>query len=326
MKFPPQYIKTDRITTLLAELEALKMAFSLLAIPEKTRAYLRKSSLLKSSLYSARIEGNKLRLEDFSQRSRSSSRQKIEVTNIALALEYMAKTPQVSLTIDFLKQLHTLVLGGLSSSAGSLRSEESAIFNQAGIAVYLTPAPQKIFALLEELIMYTNSSIDPCAVRAAVVHIWFEKIHPYVDGNGRVGRLVSQFILKIQGYDLGGLVPLEEYIDEHRQEYYNALTPDTSDVTPFVEFFLEALVFQGKKTLIQTQEPVPEYRAELLPRRAEIFDVIRDHKMVSFDALARRFRAVSPSTLHYDCQQLIKKGYIKKLGTTRGVVYVPVDR
>ena len=59
----------------------------------------------------------------------------------------------------------------------------------------------------------------------------------------------------------------------------------------------------------------------LLPRRKEILEIIKDHRMISFDFIKRRFMAVPESTLHYDLKQLRSKGFIKKLGATRGVVY-----
>lgn len=323
MKFPPTYTKSKRIETLLLELEALKKAFTYLALPQATLTYLRRSSLLKSSLYSARIEGNPLQPEDVTLEvlRNPKSIRKREIANIARALGYLEKSSEIS--VKLINELHSLVLNGISGMAGLLRQEESAIFNQTGVAVHLTPAPAKIRVMLEGLVEYTRSHVDPIPVNAAVSHIWFEKIHPFDDGNGRVGRLLSQAILKHAGYEFGSVLPIEEYLDTHRQEYYDALMPDRVDVTIFVEFFLETLVEQAKRTLEMAKTPIPEHRAALLPRRAEIVDIIADHEMVSFDFLRRRFRAVSTSTLHFDLKQLIRGGYIKKLGTTRAVVYVP---
>ena len=59
----------------------------------------------------------------------------------------------------------------------------------------------------------------------------------------------------------------------------------------------------------------------LLPRRREVLEIIKDHKIVSFDFIRRRFVAVPDSTLHYDLKHLMNRGFIKKLGATRGVVY-----
>jgi len=61
----------------------------------------------------------------------------------------------------------------------------------------------------------------------------------------------------------------------------------------------------------------------LLPRRQEILNIIKDHQLVSFNLIERRFPSIPPSNLHYDLQQLLKANLIKKLGRTRGVLYVP---
>lgn len=325
MRFPPTHNKTLLVEAHIFELEALKKAFSYLRVAPKTVLYLRRVSILKSALYSARIEGSPLQLEDVSHENLATAKtkRKLEVANIARGFSFLDKQSGQPFTIGFLKELHGVILSSLSGQAGRLRQEESAIFNQAGVAVYLAPAPQQIIPLIEKLLAYCHGGIDHPAVCAAVSHIWFEKIHPFLDGNGRVGRLLAQAILRKDGYDLGGIVPLEEYLDEHRDAYYSALSRDTGDVTEFVEFFLGALVHQAKKTLEQATAPIASYRAELLPRRAEILDIIGDHKTMSFDGIARRFRAVSAGTIHYDLAYLVKHGYIKKLGSTRGAVYVP---
>ena len=323
MKFPPIYTKNQQINTLLTELDVLKKAFELITPAKQTLTYLRRASHLKSSLYSARIEGNPLELHDVSDTpiDISGSIHKQEIANILKAMSTIDQISTIVVDIPFLLSLHKDVLNEISSSAGKLRIEESAIFNQAGIAVYLAPAPQSISPLLDELCRFCTSENDPIPIKAAISHIWFEKIHPFVDGNGRVGRLLSLAILKTAGYDFGGIVPIEEYIESHRQEYYDVLGKDIQDVTPFIEYYLTAIVSQANKSLVEINNPVPKHRAELLPRRAELLDIIKDHKTVTFDFLTRRFRAIPTSTLHYDLIQLIKKGYIIKLGSTRGTLY-----
>ena len=77
---------------------------------------------------------------------------------------------------------------------------------------------------------------------------------------------------------------------------------------------------QSKYTCVQNQEKPED---TLLPRRQEILAIIRDHKLISFDFLKRRFYKVPASSLHYDLKMLQKKGFIKKLGVTRGVLYKP---
>jgi Fic family protein len=322
MKFPPVYRETDIIKQTLHELEILKKALELIHIPKETLLHIQRISLLKSSLYSARIEGNPLTLEDLQGLQASpKNRHKKEITNIERAFRLLDKKPLKTITPLFICKLHRVTMSGLSGTAGFFRTEESAIFNASGTAVYLAPSPQTIKPLLNDLCACVSGSHYPGPVQAGITHIWFEKIHPFDDGNGRVGRLLSSAILRKFGYVFEHIVPFEEYLDTHRQAYYDALLPDRQDVTQFIEFFLTALQSQAQTSLEELKNPPKIDYPGLLPRRQELLAIMKDHKMVSFDFLKRRFRRIPQRTLHNDLQQLMKQGLVQKLGTTRGVVY-----
>jgi len=323
MKFPPIFSITPVIKQLLYDLDVLKAGYELHPVSVEQAVNLRRTSLLKSSLFSARIEGNPLELSDVVDiHERDIDSHKIEIANLVSAYEQVSVISGQEITLESIKKLHLRVLHTLSSDAGHLRQEESAIYNQSGVAVYLTPAPQNVRMLMDALCAYVNTTKDAPHVTAGVAHVWFEKIHPFLDGNGRVGRLLSSYILKKGGYDFSGLVPFEQYLDEHRDDYYHFLGHDRQDVTEFVEFYLTALLSQARVSLkIADEAGKPDKYAHLLPRRGEIMRILEDHKMISFDFLARRFRAVPIRTLHYDLSQLIKAGLVQKKGSTRGVLY-----
>lgn len=318
MKFPPVFTLSEEIQKLLHELDVLNEAMRYIPVEPATRTFLREKSLLKSSLYSARIEGNPLTMDELATRGKSVRRKEVE--NINRALRFIENNKK-AVNVAFLCKLHGIILDCISGGSGLLRQEESAIFNQAGVAVYVAPAPAAIRSLLITLCDWIGESRNPAPVTAGVAHIWFEKIHPFLDGNGRVGRALVQQILVTGGYRFAGVLPFEEYLDSHRQEYYDSLKSDKQDVTEFILFFLHALIFQARRTLEELKNPIPKEQLLLLPRRNELLNVIRDHPMVSFDFLRRRFLAIPKSTLHYDLLQLQKKGYIQKVGSTRGVSY-----
>ncbi len=331
MKFPPVYTYTPEIKQLLYDLDVLRAGYELHPVPALSVVNLRRASLLKSSLYSARIEGNPLDVGDVDDvRPSDTDIHKIEVGNLVSAYEQLSDIIGQNVTLDTLKKLHAVVLRNISADAGYLRTEESAIYNQAGTVVYLTPAPQNIRTLLDALCVYVNAAKDAVPVASGLTHIWFEKIHPFLDGNGRVGRLLSAYILKKGGYDFSGLVPFEQYLDEHRDDYYHFLGQDRQDVTSFIEFYLTALLSQAKISLKIAYEfdesGKPDTYAQLMPRRAEIMRLIEDHKIVTFDFLARRFRAVAVRTLHNDLSQLTKAGLVQKMGSTRGVCYTVKEK
>lgn len=103
---------------------------------------------------------------------------------------------------------------------------------------------------------------------------------------------------------------------------HDLLALNKMDITPFIVFFLEALAIQAEiaiRNLKEREEERP--KDSLLPRRQEIFAIILDHKMVSFGFIKRRFLKIPDSSLHYDLKKLLEKDFIRKIGSTRGVLY-----
>jgi len=331
------YRPTASILNLISQIEVSSALILNLPTSPTRQLNLRRVSTLKSSVFSARIEGNPLMPSDINFSSISpQNKHKLEVQNILTALNFIfsARCPR-RLSITLIQKLHFYILKNIGNSPGQFRTEQTGIFNQAGVAIYLTPPPTEIKSRLQELIAYTNTSPDHYIVKSALIHYWFEKIHPFEDGNGRVGRLISQFLLDHRARRFHGLLAFEEQIDQFRSEYYSLLTSSSfhlrksaganaTDITEFIEFYLECVKLAAESTVDQLKQPESGgVEATLLPRRRELLATIRDHHLMSFDQLHRRFLAVNQSTLRYDLNQLIKAGLVTKLGSTRGALYQP---
>lgn len=322
--FKYKYRKTDEIKKLVIEIEALKIIFENLKVLPHVEQNLRRESLLKSSVYSARVEGNPLLPDNIDSGEKIH---KLEITNLLTSYNfvYSKKAPK-KLSLNLIKNFHKLILKNISDSAGSYRREPWGIFNSSGIAVYLAPAHFKLPKLMSDLISLEKRIIEPVPVKAAIIQFLFEKIHPFADGNGRVGRLLSAFVMQNGGHTFKGLVPIEEAIDENRDVYYKALEP-SSDVTDFVEFFLESFIKSARTVLEKASQEVEEKPENSLPlRRQEIFRMVKDHPYCSFNFIARRFSKVNEKTLHYDVKKLIESGFITKIGQTRGATYLAKNK
>ena len=303
----------DRIRQLLIELEAVKISFEALNLSPQAEENLRKTALMKSAVFSVRIEG----YPDTLNSPKAESQKLVR----AYRLVHSRNAPQ-KLTLAFIKELHRVTLDKLSYNAGKWRRDEWGIFNEAGVAVYKAPAHFNIPELMSRYVSFVNKISDHLGIKAAVAQFIFEKIHPFADGNGRVGRVISAFILAKAGYGFRGLAPFEEYIDKHRLDYYEALEP-SHKVTGFVEYFLEAIVIQSKEALSTILVPQAQSTEnDLPPRQRELLEIIRDHPYCSFDSLQRRFISITPSTLRYDVTQLTDEGLIKKIRKTRGAMYL----
>jgi len=218
-------------------------------------------------------------------------------------------------------------MDNLADHPGRFRSEASAIFNSAGIPVYVPPPPNHIAQLLNLLLEFASSKQESSVpIRASLTHYTFEKIHPFLDGNGRIGRLTMQMVLHIGGFDMKGLAPTEEYLDANRRSYYQSLDEHQNDVTGYLEFMLTAIAEtagETKKLLLAKKE----FKKEdyLLPRRAEIYRIIKDHKLISFDQVKRRFTKINDRTLRYDLKKLADGNFIRKRGATKGVYYEAIE-
>lgn len=303
-----------RIQSLLNTLEGHKTAFHLIPINPDLSIEFRRHSLLGSARFSAKIEG----IESSADRQHKQAIQNLVKTYTWLYHEPTSR----KIDLDLIKLLHSKSHHNLSSDAGQFRSEQSAIFNPAGVAIYLTPPPQEIRSLLttwqEQITVTQYHSV----VQAVISHYQFEKIHPFLDGNGRVGRLILAQQLRQSDFDFSGLLSLEEQIDASREDYYYHLQNEGKDLTPFVEYVLTLMTKSATKVLSKIAHPQsPKHLSNLLPRRQELLNIIADHTPCSFDFIHRRFMAIPPSTLRFDLLQLQKQNLIRKLGNTRGALY-----
>lgn len=333
---PPKYHLTKDIVGLLTEIEANMTFINTINIPLELEQNIRKSSIMRSALFSSRIEGNTLttaEVQSFSDLS-SDDQRNVEVSNLYKVIEkllsdFPGKKKKIT-TAEILRwQKYTMEGILFDEYSGRFRKGHEGVFDSMGNVVYLAPAPQYVSELMKKLLLFSNSRREKIIpIKAVLAHLIFEKIHPFVDGNGRVGRLLQMAILSMNGYGMKGLTVVEEEIDKNRQSYYRAIQGSTgANSQPFVELMLEFIRNASLKAKDQLVLRAKNYSVlDLLhPRQKEIVLIISEQKMISFESLKRRFLKVSDRQIAYDLNILIKKGYIIKMGSTRGAMYGPKE-
>lgn len=327
-----QFPKTTQYSSFTKEIQQIKILSQTLKnfpIQDFQLKNIFHQQLFKSSLFSAKIEGNTLTLANTRNINLNNPKQKKEqeVSNIAKAHHSLDQLKKIELTK--LKQLHQIILKNLPGNSGKIRNEVSAIFDQTGAAVYITPDRETVDQMLQILFSKLNSIPDTLTAQlhlAINCHYYYEKIHPFVDGNGRLGRILLHWQLK-KFYFLGdNILPIEEYFNKHRQVYYLHLEKNSTNTKDFFKFFLDGIIWSLQKQLeeiksLAQKNPQEKQLQSLLPRRQEIIHILHDHHYCSLDFIARRFPTMARRTIQYDLQKLVEKGLVIKHGQTRGVVY-----
>lgn len=227
---------TNEILKYITEIEKNRYVVSSVKISGATSNRLRKNSKKKSSYASTKIEGNPLSEKQVDEILDNDERKHYlkpeqEVRNYFLALNYLedmaAKGEKFSrkLILDVQKYVEK----GASKEKIGLRGPMPpgvlfAVYDsKSGHPDYIPPECTDIPQLLDELVDYVNATDDHPLIVAAVVHYQLVTIHPFEDGNGRTARLLSGYILDINGYGFNGIGSLEEYFAYDIEEYYNSI-------------------------------------------------------------------------------------------------------
>lgn len=207
----------------------------------------------KEALLSSQIEGTQCSLDEVIQIDADSRTAKPvdEVINYIKAMNYgLAKLRKLPLSIRLINEIHTQLLDGVrgtNKSPGEFRRTQNWI-GPAGCtlkeAAYVPPPPHLVMDVMGDLEKYYHAEdILPILIKAAIIHAQFETIHPYLDGNGRLGRLLITFALCEKKIMKQPLLYLSLFFKEHRADYYEHLMKVRTQGAweEWVEFFLRGV-------------------------------------------------------------------------------------
>lgn len=211
----------------------------------------------KEAVLSSQIEGTQSSLQDLLAAEAQLLDQTLprdvdEVINYVRAMKHgLARLPELPVSVRLIREIHgELIRGGRGGrlQPGELRTSQNWI-GPAGstlaTAAFVPPPPQAVAAALGELENFLHGKDDlPPLVRIALAHVQFETIHPFLDGNGRVGRLLITFLLTESGVLHKPVLYLSHYFKEHRQAYYEHLQAvrDRGAWEAWLAFFLRGVV------------------------------------------------------------------------------------
>ena len=212
---------------------------------------LRRQNNIKTIQASLAIEGNTLNIEQVTdilegKRVIGAKKDIIEVQNAILVYENFDKLN--SLSIRDLLFAHKILMKDLVEESGNWRVEGVGIFKGAKIT-HVAPSAKRVPSLTKDLFEYLKKEIEtPWLIKACIFHYELEFIHPFLDGNGRMGRLWQQLLL-VKENAVFKYVCIEEMIKYSQEQYYKVLEEcdQKGDSTPFIEYSLEQILIALEK-------------------------------------------------------------------------------
>lgn len=275
---------------------------------------LRRGNRIRTIHGTLAIEGNTLSLAQVTDvldgiPVAGPARDILEVRNANRTYEDLRRWKPTSSTS--LRRAHGVMMNEMIEDAGHWRTGDVGVLRGSRVA-HVTPPSHRVADLMNDLFAFLRRRAGlPWLIRAAVFHYELEFIHPFSDGNGRMGRLWQQVIC-VAHEPVFEHLPVESLVREHQADYYAILSEcdHAGESTRFVEFMLD-LVARSLRELVATIRPVGSTATNRLERALEQFG---DREFLRKDYLAL-FPTISPATASRDLRTAVERGSLMRTGS-----------
>lgn len=344
----PPDVELDR--ALLERLSRADRALGLLAGVGQTlpNPYLLTQTLMRrEAVLSSRIEGTQASLSDlvlFEVEQHYSQVDDVrEVANYVRAMEHVLDPHRrLPVSLSLLRETHEILLTdvrGGHATPGEFRRTQNWIGSPGCLldgATYVPPPPERLWECLDAFEKYLHAPHDaPPLIVMAIVHYQFEAIHPFIDGNGRVGRLLVSLLLAEWELLSMPLLDLSAYFEPHRNEYYDKLLRVSThgEWYNWISFFLDAVETQALQTVTrakQLQQLHADYRHRIATARSSaLLGALVDTLFQSPAVTIRRVREILGIThraASLNVDKLVDEGILTEVtGRQRDRVYLATE-
>lgn len=315
----PPYDLNKKILKLVIEISKQIGALEGYTIPKAT-PMLRKQNKIKTIQASLEIEGNYFDTELVTavlegKRVVGARKELLEVQNAIKVYEEIVNLKPNTVK-SFLKA-HKILMHGLIDNAGRFRDKGVGVFAGDKI-VHMAPPHTLVPAQIDNLFDYIKNSDDDMLILSCVAHYEIEFIHPFSDGNGRIGRLWQSLLLAKENAVFEYL-PFETVIRDTQQEYYQALAASNKEgkATKFIEYMLATINESLKELVIDLNNGKPQTAEE----RLELYITYNKREMFTRKNYMDVWREISPATASRDLQYAVETKKIEKEGDKNTTKY-----
>jgi Fic family protein len=315
--YRPPFTISSKAINLIAQISAQLERYAI-KLEQVDSLRLRKVNRIKTIYSSLAIEGNTLSEGEVlaiidGKRVIAPQKEIQEVKNAIKTYELYPTLNPYSVK-DLLKAHHTL-MAGLVDEAGVFRKKGVGVF-EGEKAIHIAPPANRIEDLISDLFNWLEHSEDHLLIRSCVFHYEFEFIHPFMDGNGRMGRFWQSLILgKLN--PIFEYLPVENMVFANQQAYYDAIEQSSilGDSQPFIDFMLQEIL----NTLEDNKEmAINEIGAKynLSDNSLKIVSLIRADKYVTAKNIAEKI-GISSRQVERVVANLKKQGIIERIGAKK---------
>ena len=285
----------------------------------KPQPHLRKSSRVRTVQGSLAIEGNTLDLDQVTallegKRVIGRREEILEVLNAIKVYDRMAGfSPHSS---KALLKAHRIMMESLIPDAGKWRTKNVGIMKGSAVS-HIAPRAGRVPFLMDDLFRFLKDDPTHPLIRSCVFHYELEFIHPFQDGNGRIGRFWHSLLL-YRYHPTFEFIPVESIIRAHQKSYYDALekSDKAGDSTPFVEFAL-SMIHRALEDFLENFAPKPLTAAERLENARSHFEKME----FSRKDYLNLFKTISTATASRDLKQGVEGGLLLSKGDRALTVY-----
>jgi conserved hypothetical protein len=285
---------------------------------------LRRQNRIKTIYSSLAIEQNTLSLEQVTavlsgKRVLAPPKDIAEVKNAYEIYDHLNELNPYS--VGDLLLAHHVMMRGLVQEDGVFRSKPVGVVDSHGNVLHFGTLPQYVPPLVEELLKWTEDSPLPMLIKSCVFHYEFEVIHPFADGNGRIGRLWHTLLLS-RWNPLFAWLPVESIVHDHQQEYYEAINTSNAqgEGTAFIEFMLSVI----EEALLSV---IPEnFQKSMMPtsgkeNRWNILEKYLKKEKIIHNSDVQQLLEVSSATANRILVSFVKEGKLERVRDGRYWAY-----
>ena len=340
--FIPKFTITNRMTAAITQIERARGFLEAARLSDDWLQDMGQEALIKEAHHTTHIEGTRLTLEQAERLWRGEAVPEADPDDTQELLNYRSAFEFVSECLDsgdpihegLIREIHKKLVQGVrggKADPGNYRRIQNYVANAStGEVMYTPPSAVEVPIMMSEMVKWLNSGLDihPVLV-SGIAQFQLVHIHPFLDGNGRVSRLLSTLCLYKAGYDFKRLFTISEYYDRDRPTFYRSIQSvreNGMDMTGWLDYFvtgLETQMIEVKERGEQViRRDVLAQKHGLNERQSKAIGYLIQHGNLTIQDFEKFCPNVNRRSLQRDLKSILEKGLVITEGATNQLVYI----